>query len=703
MANNYDEVIENLAQQIADLEAKGRELEDQKNAIDFKWAQAQEENEVNVRLLEEANQKYKELEGKIQDYDKKVFELNAKLNNAKNAENYHYNVQSFRTQRKLNEHYRKEIKLANAELKKVKLEAQIKVEGSNQEAEERIKEVNRDLADARRELEESKAELIEMVSKLDVYTHVFNDIIFSKFQAQYPVLKGETANTINPVKLTYVIKSAERADRKDRKKARKFGDENYQKDPKSMSAIMEEIVNEYNEFKANFSKYDIDNRQFKEFDDQLRIGLKKNESLQTSTDVINKMLKDNSMWNVKSMAKSKRGVTLISTVGSIILLGVVAVSVLVPTLGKTRDSLGKSEEAYTQAANSAADIIEKNSVGANYDAITGNLLSAEKVNNWFSNEEIAQAYIAMTGFKVDSEAVQTGYSKVSDAKQKADEKYSYLEDGTLDPNCAYAKALNAYNLAVKNKDSKALEEAGNAIVALNNEMQGNYQNSFDGLQEILDETGSKISDIQVVIDIINAPTASVEFSASTINQYKNALANAEKGGVAKDILMNEYDKETGNVTLLVECVGRNRQTYYNLIRYEIKSGMNVLNETTMLAPLGNGEIVSMTHFDKEIVSQIGGENTQMSTMKGEQVSGDAAINYSSSANYNVNSDSTTIIANALVTVKDDNGNVVGMNVVSVKKVFQGKVSANEKDSVMQNALQQKIADLFTSNEAEMDM
>jgi len=112
MANGNDRDIEFLAQQLEDLEEKAALLERQKEEAEELLERARNDaaadEKAREELLEETSKAYLSLEAQLRDYVARYNEVSKKLEAAQQADDFRYNAQTYRTQRRLNEHYQKE-------------------------------------------------------------------------------------------------------------------------------------------------------------------------------------------------------------------------------------------------------------------------------------------------------------------------------------------------------------------------------------------------------------------------------------------------------------------------------------------------------------------------------------------------------------------------------------------------------------------
>ena len=218
-------------------------------------------------------------------------------------------------------------------------------------------------------------------------------------------------------------------------------------------------------------------------------------------------------------------------------------------------------------------------------------------------------------------------------------------------------------------------------------MQNIKSEAAAAVSEALDAVG--MMDIQNVLSIVNNPYSSVEFGADAVAKYNDVLINQGKGGNLLNIVSNDYVKSTGDVTILAECEDAFGRNYYNLFEYQIAPNIHVLGEDQMMAPIVKGENVSMQSFDKDLVTDVEGQNTQMSTDKGE-VTGTASIKYHITASYNDKKNQTVVNASALVTVTDADGKVSTKVINLTPEKFQGQVKVSDVEAQMKKEIVKKV-------------
>ncbi len=701
MANGNDRDIEFLAQQLEDLEEKAALLERQKEEAEELLERARNDDaaaeKAREELLEETSKAYLSLEAQLRDYVARYNEVSKKLEAAQQADDFRYNAQTYRTQRRLNEHYQKEIKSAKAEMRQ--LQATIDAERAATEAERQAAIAEREAATrelnlAREEVYQSQQECNAAIRSLNVYTRVFNDIIFPRFAEHYNALAGETPNSINPVKLQQAVACAKRRDAeyesalkqyyKDQRKGKQTPEP--QRSAASYSSIVSGIVEEYLSLREEYSRTPIGKQKVDEFDRELDSTLKRRESLQTPELVIEKMLNDQSKTYVGSVAKTKKGVTLISTIGAVIVgLGILAGSIfgiyqathkdLVDTTGALQDTTTQVQ-VLEDLQDKANDIITEGSIDGAYDTIGTHVSNTETIQLIFGTEEAAEVQSEKIGREVSTSSINGAVQKAQDAKAKADALYETKES-----------VIKEFKTAVSEKDAEKINASAEKVKSLSENMQNIKSEAAAAVSEALDAVG--MMDIQNVLSIVNNPYSSVEFGADAVAKYNDVLINQGKGGNLLNIVSNDYVKSTGDVTILAECEDAFGRNYYNLFEYQIAPNIHVLGEDQMMAPIVKGENVSMQSFDKDLVTDVEGQNTQMSTDKGE-VTGTASIKYHITASYNDKKNQTVVNASALVTVTDADGKVSTKVINLTPEKFQGQVKVSDVEAQMKKEIVKKV-------------
>lgn len=686
MANGNDRDIEFLAQQLEDLEEKAALLEQQKEEAEALLERARNDaaadEKARQELLDETSQAYSELEAQLKDYVARYNEVSRKLEAAQNAEDFHYNAQTYRTQRKLNEHYQKEIKTAKAEMRQLRATNETEREAAT-----------RELNAAREELYQSKQDCNNAIQQLDIYTRVFNDIIFARFAAHYTALTNEDANSINPVKLEQAVACAKRRDAeyetalKKYYKAQKSGKQiaEPQRDPASYTSIVEGIVEEYLSLRETYEKTSIGKQKLDEFDQKLTRTLRKKESIQTPELVIAKILNDQSKTYVGSVAtRTRRGKTVVATIVSTFLaLGVLAGSIfgiykathknLVDTQNTLDNTTTQVQVLDDELTKMADGIIDQNVFGETLKTINENVGSTESIRVMFGTEEAIEAQEAKTGREVSTTGIDAAVQKAQEAQEKAETLYEQKDE-----------VISGYKNALKTQDVEQINTEAAKVNKLSNDLNECKTTTAEAVSDALKAADLHVQDFKEISDLIKNPYSSVQFGADAATKYKDYLANRNDGRLV-GIVSNEYVKSTGDVTILAECKDGERNTFYNLFQYKIAPNIHVLGEEQMLAPILNGETVTKLSFNKDLVTSVEGETTQMATDKGA-VKGETSIKYGLTETENKAGEKVTTMT-ALVTVTDADGK---MSVKVVKESLPH--DKNVDTSIVEAQLKKKIVE-----------
>ena len=687
MANNMDANLEFLAGQIQDLEREKEELLKRGEEAEELIAQAQEDASAKQKLLEEAALIKQEMEAKARELEKRYVEVSSKLEAAQKAEDYKYNKEAYRLAQKQKEHLQKEVKLAKAEVKQVQAKS-----------EEEKAALSREIAAAREEVEKSGLEMRELMTKVDVYTHVFNNIVFPKLATRFAMLSNETANDVNGVKLRRAVDKAKSFDKRydiakeryEKEKAKGKQVVAPQKNESAYTTLMTNILDEYNDFLNEFSKTPSGKELVGQYRQKLasKVGVKKGD-LATPQQEIEQILKEQSKSNVKEFfISTKVGRAVLATTASLILIGATLTGIFLPGYINEKGAKENIEvmSGIVQVMESDTSVIE-----TSYDSILETETNASRLSGIFEagGEEVFAHFASKNNKEVDKNEMTEGHKAVQEARVNAEDFIKYDNNGKIADDCHYAMLVNEFNQAKADMNIAKAEETKGLITDLKDQLVSYKNDASKGYSSMLDGAGVSMGEISVIVDILKAPTSSVEFTKEDIKEYNSKLANAGKGGYAVGVVSNEYVKNTGEVNILVECVGRNRKPYFNLINYKMEKNVSVLTTSQMMDGLVPGQI-SATAFDKDLVTNMEGQSSEMSNEKGETVSGATSIKYSCVSRYDEKSKTTTITASALVAIRDDDGKVVGTKIVNKSKSYFGKMTVAESEDDMKALLAKEI-------------
>ncbi len=691
-------------------------IEQQKQAIENKWKAAQSEMLVKDKLLTNITNQYDDLNGEfselndyfsviaaendqltslIDDFNKRFDELEKEIGGLRNIENFKNNLEGVRLQRRINEVHKKELARNKAELNKYKAEVLADKKASQAE----LKAVQAELDKANKEYKLAKEEFATYLKDTKVYAYVFEDIIFPKFKNGFDVLSDEHADNVNQIKFSNAVKAAKKIDEKYNKaqvkyeksiargksaKAPVFADNAYSK-------IMSDIVEEFNLYTSRLAKTEVTKEILDNF-------LKEYPSSATSEDICEQIVSDKSKWNANSFVKSPKVYVPMLAAAAVIVAGIVGVSYLVPALAnKTYEA--DTANQITQISSTLAD----DSVKTHYDNILTDNSHADTVTTIFGENKTQSFGIDRD---VNYSDLATGYAIVEEARNNAETIINYDANGRIDSSCKYAVAVSNYNAAVQSSNVSDAKLYADEILSYSDEMQTYSSSSTQGLSTMLDAAGTSMDEIRYVLDLLNNPSFSVEFSSTDVARFGNLLKNPAKGGKTLGVISNVYNRETGDVTILAECEDKTHTTYYNLVSFQIKEGLINVTPETLMSGLENGSVVaSKISYDKELLTSVEGQHTQMNASNGETVSGLPTVAYTASAKYDDKIGVTKITASALLVVKDEAGNVIGTNTVSFTKSYQGKVTAADKENEIKASLARelnKIVDAEVSLNVEAD-
>ena len=187
------------------------------------------------------------------------------------------------------------------------------------------------------------------------------------------------------------------------------------------------------------------------------------------------------------------------------------------------------------------------------------------------------------------------------------------------------------------------------------------------------------------LDLLNEPVYNVSFDSATLNQYNADLVVG--AGKAVNMLSCTYERETGKVTMLIECKSNKGAS---VVEKEFNMGANraVINVDIIMNEMqeaAKNKEVTFQVYDTEYTSESGNQNVSMS-VNGSTVTGTAKIMYEVKAEYDRTLGSngmTNVLSNAIVMIYDNDGNVIGTKTFENNYTLLGKYTVEEvKDSAV---------------------
>lgn len=257
--------------------------------------------------------------------------------------------------------------------------------------------------------------------------------------------------------------------------------------------------------------------------------------------------------------------------------------------------------------------------------------------------------------------ISTSISSIESYVNKgADEQtQSQLETLLLSAETSQNNAQNSkitFDALYAQIESNFQAENYNTVLELMNSLTDTVQSianeSAIASQDALDAADVYAEYQQAVNDELSKVTLNIEFTDADLSNYQGItkyLINANLGGRVNSVDQCVYNKNSGEVTILLNCTSIDGTEYVNLITGNIATGLSELTPTTLIDRLKNVTTQSQVYDLNMSLSN-------SSATVGE-ITGDCQIQYSIDTKYNSKTGKTTITANAILIVRDADGNV----------------------------------------------
>lgn len=409
--------------------------------------------------------------------------------------------------------------------------------------------------------------------------------------------------------------------------------------------------------------------------------------------------------------KTKKSLVLrLASLGATLILGlgllVSAGTTLGVNLGNAHDTIGNQQTEITQGAYESQEetlsaMIKEGSAYI-YDTEEN---ADKKMQGMGAN---SNGFVSLT---VDDHVVEL-YNKIKDASEKTAEIIVLDEDGQAIDG-AYVQTLDTFESAIENKDENLMQECitkfqgyantiGNAskiskgnneeIVTASADTSTNvtyYQQANQAWNEMNSYLDQQYSEI---IDLATTPVLDVNFDVNEIKSDADLTDILTNGtGAVKDVLSCKYERETGKVSMLIECVSM-KGSYTVETKFNMTPNLKVVDSHTIANGMKEaGYNITSTKFDTTLSSGLEDTNVTMS-VNGEKVSGKAKILYNIDAVYFENqgkNGTTKVTADAIVMITQEDG-TIEYRTFEYDTNIAGKVDEKEVESDVLTELINKI-------------
>lgn len=190
------------------------------------------------------------------------------------------------------------------------------------------------------------------------------------------------------------------------------------------------------------------------------------------------------------------------------------------------------------------------------------------------------------------------------------------------------------------------------------------------------------------------PVMNIEFTQSDLDNYEGItkyLISPSLGGTITGVDHCEYNKNNGEVSLLISGVSKSGKAYTSTITATIATGIDSLSPLDLINRLKDVNVNRLV-FESEMETVAGDGSTATINNANGSVSGNADVKYSVNAIYNAKTGKTTITAQAIVVVKDASGKVLDYKVYKAdSEMRKGNIKVNDVKAEFEAKLSKLIS------------
>lgn len=331
----------------------------------------------------------------------------------------------------------------------------------------------------------------------------------------------------------------------------------------------------------------------------------------------------------------------------------------------------------------------------------------ERINSMGVN---SNGYVSLS---VDDNVVNY-YNIIKDTSEKTAEIITFNENNEVSGG-EYLNVVNKFNDALKDNDKATLEECVDELNKFAADIGNSYENKYEKEDANTVKTLSNSNtattyyqdvnnawnnmnnyinnEYSTIIDLATTPVLNIDFDSTVLKNDAELNEMLTSGGVgaAKDVLSCQYERETGKVTMLVECVSMKGEYTVEKV-FKMEPMLKVVDSNTIVNGLKEaGYEASAKTFDTSMNTNIDGNEVTMS-VDGKNVSGQAKVLYNLDVEYFANrgeKGTTEIKASAIVMLTQEDGSVV-YRVFDYNNKIAGYCEKSDVESQVLTELMNKI-------------
>ena len=198
----------------------------------------------------------------------------------------------------------------------------------------------------------------------------------------------------------------------------------------------------------------------------------------------------------------------------------------------------------------------------------------------------------------------------------------------------------------------------------------------------------------------NSPVFEVEFTQTDLQnpEIVKYLRNPSLRGHVVSIDQAQYNKTNGEVSILVTCEDGFGNPYTNLIETNIAVGLTgeQLSSRELINRIKDASNVTSTVFNLDLENVAGsGSMGAANVGQSNEVSGNVDVQYSISTSYNKKTNKTLIQAQAIVIIKDADGNILNYSIYKTDPV--SRTGNIQEDEALRQEFSSKLAQKISTD------
>jgi hypothetical protein len=503
----------------------------------------------------------------------------------------------------------------------------------------------------------------------DIYNSLYNEVVLSELKKIYP---NCFKNGNDHAGLVKAMAKAYKLD----KKAEKKNETPSYASASVMIGTMTFLTNAY----LRFVKDKVDSRTLNDFYKMVKVENIKDEDERNKA-IVEAIIGEDQDNCIQIKRNVKTALKFVAIVAAIAVVGLGCwVGANIGTINSKDQELTNKEETIKgqESTITIKDIQNK------YDSlITAGQTDRTHIEQDYQNSKIVNSMVSSNGtttIKTNSSVVNNQnetdsaknlasyYTAVETAYNNANVILSLNEDGSYSTDSKYQIAVDNYTNAINNNNAKDAEKYGEEISGYQTSLAEYKVDSNTNFTNMLNAAGLSLQDLMGYIEEIQTPTLSMEFSEQELQRYKGALTKDGNGSV-KSILYANYEKATGNVVIVSQCMDAKAKDYINLITYTIDSNLTSISSSVLMKPFDSSDA------DKLKIQKVAFDNFTVDENSN-------VVAYGVDYKYNNDTDKTTVTATSLTLYKDG-----GVSTKSASATYQGQYT---KDNFPEERLQQLL-------------